>query len=77
MSHRLRRRYGHAAGRYGFTVIIPFAERGATQWHPTDRTGPFSTLSRGFFQSKKAAHKWAKEHLGLGAKYSLRRLGRY
>ena len=68
-----------AAGRrigYYFTVIIPYTEVGQTEWHPTDRTGPFKTLSGGAFPTKKQAHDWAKSHLGH-TKYSVRRMGRF
>lgn len=45
-----------------FTVIIPWSER-PTMWHPTERTGPFSVLSRGAFKTIAAARAWADEHL--------------
>ncbi len=56
-----------------YTVVIPYAppER-ATQWHPTESTGPFSTLTRGAFKTKAEAHAWAKKHLG-GTSYSVYR----
>ena len=47
-----------------FTVQIPFTEKGATQWHPTDHSGPFSVLQRGAFKSRDEAEQWAREKLG-------------
>jgi hypothetical protein len=46
-----------------FTVSIPYAGLGASQWHPTDSTGPWSTLTRGAFETIAEAHEWAKDHL--------------
>ena len=46
-----------------FTVRIPHVEAGATQWHPTTSTGPFSVLSRGAFKTAKQARAWADKHL--------------
>jgi hypothetical protein len=45
-----------------FTIIIPYVKAGATQWHPTESTGPFAKLSRGAFPSKRQARRWALEH---------------
>jgi hypothetical protein len=55
-----------------YSVLIPFVEAGATEWHPTGRRGPFSILSRGSFTSEAEAHKWAADHL-RGSTYSVRR----
>ena len=47
-----------------FTVLIPFAPADrATQWHPTENTGPFAWLTRGAFDTMEDAHKWAADHL--------------
>ena len=42
-----------------FTVAIPYVAVGATEWHPTKSTGPFSVVSRGSFQTRRAARRWA------------------
>ena len=55
---------------YYWTLLVPYVERGATQWHPTEKTGPFAVLNRGAFSSAAKAHEWAREHLG-GAPYSV------
>jgi hypothetical protein len=48
-----------------FTVVIPWAEpKKRTKWHPAERTGPLSKLTRGAFSTEAEAHKWAKKHLG-------------
>ena len=47
-----------------YTVRVPWSDQG-TEWHPTDRTGPFSVLSRGAFDTRAAARHWARTHLGL------------
>lgn len=47
-----------------YTVRIPYTETARTKWHPTERSGPFSTLSRGVFSTKEEAHAWASKHLG-------------
>jgi hypothetical protein len=52
-------------------VVIPYAESGATEWHPTESTGPFSTLTRGAFASKAEADRWAQANLA-GLPYSVR-----
>ena len=41
-----------------YTVIIPYAAQNATEWHPTERTGPFSTLQRGAFRTQEEAYAW-------------------
>jgi hypothetical protein len=58
-------------GNYYWTVVIPYAGERATQWHPTEATGPFSILTRGVFSSAQLAHDWARAKLG-GHPYSLR-----
>jgi hypothetical protein len=47
-----------------YTVRIPYTLAGATEWHPTTSTGPFSVLTRGAFKTAKAARAWATKHLG-------------
>lgn len=54
-----------------FTVVIPYAEGIPSRYHPTDRTGPFSTLTRGAFQCVSDAYRWAHMHLN-GAPYKVR-----
>lgn len=49
------------ARRY-WTVVIPYSER-PTKWHPTERSGPLSVLTRGAFGTEQEAHAWAKKHL--------------
>lgn len=58
-----------------WTVIIPYVglTRG-TKWHPTEGEGPFSTLSRGAFDTEAQALAWAEEHLP-GHSFTLRRIG--
>jgi hypothetical protein len=58
-----------------YTLTIPWEPdpKKRTEWHPTDRTGPFKTLQRGAFPTTAAAHAWAKKHLGPGATYSIHR----
>ena len=46
-----------------WSVVIPYAETNRTEWHPTDRTGPWLTAVRGAFRSVAAAHEWAAEHI--------------
>jgi hypothetical protein len=55
-----------------YTVVIPFSET-ATEWHPTERTGPFSTLTRGAFQTESMAREWADAKLA-GQPYTVRRV---
>ncbi len=59
-------------GTHYFSVIIPFAGYGVTKWHPTERTGSFSVLTRGNFPSRKMADAWASANLG-GYPYSIKR----
>jgi hypothetical protein len=54
-----------------FTVLIPWVPAAyATEWHPTDPTGPFATLSRGCFATQEAAIEWGRAHLD-GSPYSV------
>lgn len=49
-----------------FSVIVPFvglSHKAHSQWHPTTGFGPFATLSRGAFPTRKAARAWAKTHI--------------
>ena len=39
--------------------------QGSTEWHAKDKTGPFSRLRRGAFDTAGEARAWAREHLGL------------
>lgn len=57
------------AGDVYYTVVIPYQAENATEWHPTDKEGPFSTLTRGRFKTAGEASYWAKQHLGVGAWY--------
>lgn len=54
-----------------WTVVIPYTAHGATEWHPTEATGPFSKLSRGAFKTRTEARAWARRHLGR-TKFTLR-----
>lgn len=57
-----------------FTVVIPWApESQRTEWHPTEATGPFKTLTRGAFGTESEAHQWASDHLNNTA-YEVRRI---
>lgn len=55
-----------------YTILIPWSDT-PTEWHPTEKTGPFAVLSRGAFWRETDAHAWAAEHLG-GQPYTLRRV---
>jgi hypothetical protein len=56
-----------------YTVLVPWTKEGRTEWHSreADRGGPFHTVSRGAFKSKKEAEAWAKKHLG-GARFAIK-----
>lgn len=69
---RQARREAKGELRTYYSLVIPYTEHGATPWHPTERTGPFSTLTSGVFKSVNAAHKWAKANLG-NTPYSIRK----
>jgi hypothetical protein len=48
------------------TVRIPYVASGATKWHPTTDTGPFSQLTRGCYRGPNGladARAWADSHL--------------
>jgi len=53
-----------------YTVLIPFSDA-PTEWHPTESTGPFATLTRGSFKTAAEAHGWAASHLA-GQSYSVK-----
>jgi hypothetical protein len=54
-----------------FTVRIPFVPaQHATEWHPTEAIGAFSTLTRGCFATVDAAIAWAKTKLN-GTPYTI------
>jgi hypothetical protein len=57
---------------YRYAVIIPYTARGATEWHPSEPIGPFSTLVRGSFLTCEQAAAWAREKLG-DTPYAFRR----
>lgn len=48
-----------------WSIILPYRSlsEGATKWHPTEKSGPFSTMTRGCFASKAKAYEWAKENI--------------
>ena len=55
-----------------YTVVIPWVPAGyRTEWHPDTAVGPFSTLTRGAFETVEGAIDWARAHLG-GAPYSVK-----
>lgn len=59
-----------------YTIVIPFVPRGAwedlaTKWHPTEETGPMSTLTRGAFKTWGEAYVWARENLN-GTPYTIK-----
>jgi hypothetical protein len=57
-----------------YTVVIPWVEpKKATSWHPTEKKGPFSKLTRGSFKTEKEAHAWAKKHL-RGNPYEVKKM---
>ena len=54
-----------------FTILVPFVGRKhRTEWHPTDDTGPFSTLTRGNFKSIDDAIAWGQAKLN-GTPYTI------
>lgn len=60
------------AGSLGYyTVIVGWSDQ-PTQWHPTDRTGPFAALSRGAFPTERAAMDWARTHLDPDGSWHVR-----
>ncbi len=55
-----------------FTCIVPFVPAPfRTEWHPSEKEGPFNPLSRGAFRTEAEALQWGKEHLN-GMPYFLR-----
>lgn len=54
-----------------FSVVIPWSDK-PTVWHPAEKEGPFSTLTRGSFKTAEEAHTWAVEHLGHAPVYSVK-----
>jgi hypothetical protein len=53
------------------TIRIPYVPPAfQTEWHPTERKGVLSTLTRGNFATEGEAIEWAREHL-KGAPYAL------
>jgi hypothetical protein len=56
---------------YYWSVVLPFVETDATEWHPTSRD--FAPITRGAFATPEDAHAWAREKLGSSAVYSLAR----
>lgn len=58
-----------------FTIVIPWVEACfATPWHPTEKHGAFSTLTRGVFPTEHDAILWAKRELN-GTPYQIARIG--
>jgi hypothetical protein len=58
-----------------FTIIIPYQELYSIDpWMPRDATGPFSTLSRGAFKTKREARDWARKYLPKGARFYYRKV---
>lgn len=54
-----------------YTLRIPFAPfKFATQWHPTESTGPFKVLTRGAFKTIELAMDWGKANLN-GTPYNV------
>lgn len=58
-----------------FTILLRPVDN-PTRWHPTEKVGPFSTLSRGAFPTLDDAHEWARDHLP-GHLYTVRRFSDY
>ena len=57
-----------------FSVLVPFvgfSHKGHSRWHPTTGCGPFSTLCRGAFATRKEAHAWAKANIP-GSPYTVK-----
>lgn len=50
-----------------FTVAFSYvAPQWQTLWHPTDKDGPFSTLTRGAFQTELEALQWVDKNVANG-----------
>lgn len=60
--------------RYYWTVCVSFEEDAAkrTEWHPDDRVGPFSVLTRGAFPTAMEGYRWARAKLGASTCWRLR-----
>jgi hypothetical protein len=46
-----------------WSILLSYVHVGATKWHPTEKSGPFSIITRGCFASKAKAYEWAKENI--------------
>ncbi len=46
-----------------YSVIIPYAAKNRTKWHPTNPTGSFSSLSRGSWPTPAGARAWAAKNI--------------
>lgn len=54
-----------------YTLLVPYVPyKLATEWHPTEDTGPFKVLTRGAFQTIEEAVAWGKAKLN-GTPYSI------
>lgn len=54
-----------------FTLVIPYVALSVrTEWHPTEPTGPFKTLTRGNFKTELEAIEWAQKKLN-GTPYTV------
>ncbi len=53
-----------------YTLLIPYSEH-PTEWHPTEKFGPFAILTRGAFGTEADAHAWARANLA-GQSYAVR-----
>jgi hypothetical protein len=51
-----------------YSVVIPWCDGPRTPWHPIEKTGLWSTLTRGAFRNVAEATAWAEANLaGLGS----------
>jgi hypothetical protein len=46
-----------------WSILLSYVSRGATKWHPTEKSGPLSTITRGSFASKAKAYEWAMANI--------------
>ena len=54
-----------------YTVVIPYVDRlFSTMWHPTEKEGTMSSLTRGCFKTQTDAIRWAQRELN-GTPYSI------
>ncbi len=58
---------------YYSVIVSAVPAEFATEWHPTERTGPFATLVRGAFATEADAIRWARERLN-GTPYRIERV---